>query len=315
MYTDIQNDPELHAWFDTSNYPTDHPLYSAANKMVIGKMKDEAAGKIMVEVVGLRAKMYSFQIYDPASGRMKETKKAKGIQKAAMQTVSHEMYLHQLRNAEENRVSVRRIGQVMHTVFTFENQKRALCAFDDKRYLLEDRIDTLAHGHYRIRDNQTADDGDGAPPAPLSDNGVSALVDDDGDEHIVATQRAVVERPVLQNIFANADDDDDDDDDSDSNSNNADNGQYTHANTTSSSTTTLQTCAQQQPQTQPQPQAQSQPRLQALALPQAQSQRQQQAQPQPRAQPQPQTQPQQQQLAPISSEELAAAKQAVSIAV
>ena len=142
--------------------------------MVIGKMKDEAAGKIMVEVDGLRAKMYSSQIYDPASGRMKETKKVKGIQNAAIQTVSHETHLHQLRNAEANRVSVRRIGKVMHAVFSFENQKRALCAFDDKRYLLEDRIHTLAHGHYRIRGNQTADDGTGSPPAPLSDKAASA---------------------------------------------------------------------------------------------------------------------------------------------
>jgi hypothetical protein len=30
VYADIRDDPELHAWFDNSNYPTDHPLYSVA---------------------------------------------------------------------------------------------------------------------------------------------------------------------------------------------------------------------------------------------------------------------------------------------
>jgi hypothetical protein len=30
---------------DTSNYPRDHPLYSAVNMKVIGKMKDECSGK------------------------------------------------------------------------------------------------------------------------------------------------------------------------------------------------------------------------------------------------------------------------------
>ena len=149
-----------------------------------------------------------------------------------MQTVSHEMYLHQLRNAEENHITVRRIGQVMHTVLTFEQRKRGLCGFDDKRYLLEDRIDTLAHGHYRIRDNQQANDDDGPEHHQQQHEqrqqtqasngngggdgdggGVSAFVDDDGDEHLVATQRAVAERPVLQSMFAGDNDDDDDNDD------------------------------------------------------------------------------------------------------
>ena len=186
--------------------PTDHPLYSTVNKMVIGKMKDEAAGKIMCEVVGLRAKMYSFKVYDPAADSFKTTKKAKGIQKAAIERITHEQFLEQLHNPAENHVTVRRIGQVLHTVYTFEQQKRALCAFDDKRYLLDDCIDTLAHGHYKIRGDRRHSDGDD-DAHPNQMQGANTLTDDDGDAHVVLTHAAVAQSPMLQELFESGGDD------------------------------------------------------------------------------------------------------------
>ena len=38
MYEDMAQDMHL---FDTSEYPTDHPLFSVTNKNILGKMKDE----------------------------------------------------------------------------------------------------------------------------------------------------------------------------------------------------------------------------------------------------------------------------------
>ncbi len=35
---------------------------------------------------------------------------------------------------------------------TIHQKKVALSNFDDKRYILDDGITTLAHGHYRIKD-------------------------------------------------------------------------------------------------------------------------------------------------------------------
>ena len=37
----------------------------------------------------------------------------------------------------------------MHNIYSIETKKRGLCAFDDKRILLDDEINTLAYGHYK----------------------------------------------------------------------------------------------------------------------------------------------------------------------
>ena len=58
------------------NYELDRPLPRGKNKKVIGSMKDEFGGKIMVKVLGLTAKTYNYLI-DNGS----EDKKAKGTQK------------------------------------------------------------------------------------------------------------------------------------------------------------------------------------------------------------------------------------------
>ena len=56
IYADMRKDHHL---YDTSDYPKDHPNYSAENCKKIGFMKDECAGIAPLEYVGLRAKMYS----------------------------------------------------------------------------------------------------------------------------------------------------------------------------------------------------------------------------------------------------------------
>ena len=45
--------------FDISKKERNHPLYSTANKKVLGKMKDETHGITIQEFLGLRPKMYS----------------------------------------------------------------------------------------------------------------------------------------------------------------------------------------------------------------------------------------------------------------
>ena len=72
VYRDMDHDFDL---YDTSNYPKDHPLFSATNKRVLGKIKDECGGEPIAEVVAIRSKMYSVKV-----GK-KNIRKAKGVKK------------------------------------------------------------------------------------------------------------------------------------------------------------------------------------------------------------------------------------------
>jgi hypothetical protein len=73
IYNDMRKFKKL---YDTSNYPMDHgSSYSNVNKRVLGKMKDEMAGKRIEEFVGLSAKLYAYRV-----GGCDE-KKAKGVTK------------------------------------------------------------------------------------------------------------------------------------------------------------------------------------------------------------------------------------------
>ena len=45
--------------FDFSNYPKDSPMYSDQNKKTVLKFKDDLAGKIIEEFVGLKPKLFS----------------------------------------------------------------------------------------------------------------------------------------------------------------------------------------------------------------------------------------------------------------
>ena len=52
--------------------------------------------------------------------------------------------------------SVLELSKLLMYKFHYDQVKRGLCAYDDKRYLLPDGISTLAHGHHLIRDLQRA---------------------------------------------------------------------------------------------------------------------------------------------------------------
>ena len=59
VYKDLFQDKEL---FDNSDYPKIVRYFFDKNKKVIRKMKDEAAGMVIKEFIGLRSKMYSYSI-------------------------------------------------------------------------------------------------------------------------------------------------------------------------------------------------------------------------------------------------------------
>ena len=134
--------------FDTSDYPPDHPssIPSGFNKKVLGMFKDEAAGEVIDEFVGLRAKLYSYKMLEG-----EESKKCKGVKKSVVKkSIAHQDYKKCLFTGKEQLRKMNVIRSHMHEVYTEEVNKIALCPDDDKRHILEDGAHTLALGHYRI---------------------------------------------------------------------------------------------------------------------------------------------------------------------
>ena len=148
FYKDISGDVKNR--FDTSDYPEGHPsgIPTGINKKVLGMFKDEAAGKIIKEFVGLRAKLYSYKMDEG-----KENKRCKGIKKAVVEkSITHGDYKTCLETGKEQLRKQNIIRSYEHTLYTEEINKIALSAADDKRYLLKDSFDTLAWGHHRIKE-------------------------------------------------------------------------------------------------------------------------------------------------------------------
>ena len=84
VYEDFSNDKEM---FDFINYSTKSKYYDNSNKLVLGKMKDETDGVMVEEFVGLKPKINLYLVDDDS-----ECKKAKGINKNVVATISHNEY-------------------------------------------------------------------------------------------------------------------------------------------------------------------------------------------------------------------------------
>ena len=153
FYKDISDDVE--ARFDTSAYPKDHSdrnghssgIPTGVNKKVIGMMKDECSGEIMTEFTGLRAKLYASKM-----DSLEESKRCKGVKKSVVKkNITFENYKNVLFYRTSQMAKMNVIRSHKHEVNTEEVNKVALNGEDDKRVVLQDRIQTLAYGHYSLR--------------------------------------------------------------------------------------------------------------------------------------------------------------------
>ena len=124
--------------FDFSNYSKDSNFFDETNKKVIGKMKDEFGGVIIIEFVGLKSKMYSIKKIDG-----KEHNTAKGVNIAT----EFDNFKDVLFNEKIIRHKMKRIQSKKHKLGTYEIEKISLSCFDDKRYVSDDGIYMLAYFH------------------------------------------------------------------------------------------------------------------------------------------------------------------------
>jgi hypothetical protein len=147
-YEDIRQ-PDMKDNFDFSNYPEDHKCYNTDHATIPGYFKDEVAGKLITEFIALRPKSYAFKVEEAV------TVKSKGIPKATQATLKLDDYrkalFGELKSDLVKTVEFNTFKTKLHVMNTIHASKIALSQFDDKRIILEDRIHTLAIGHYLTR--------------------------------------------------------------------------------------------------------------------------------------------------------------------
>lgn len=140
IYKDINS--TFQPYFDTSNYIENNEYnIGRRNKKVPGLFKDEMGGKLIVEFVGLRSKLYCVKTQD------KELKKAKGVKKSVVKKINFKDFNNALLFNKLLRKKNVLFKSLKHDIFTQAVNKIALSSNDDKRIVLRDKISTLSWGH------------------------------------------------------------------------------------------------------------------------------------------------------------------------
>ena len=133
FYKDISED--VKDKFDTSNYSKTHPsgIPTGVNKKVLGMFKDEVGGEIIEKFVGLRAKLYSFKIFEG-----EESKKCKGVKKGVVEeSIKIRDYEDCLFSGKEQLRAMNVIRSYNHELYTESVNKIAL--FPPRRQTLHPR--------------------------------------------------------------------------------------------------------------------------------------------------------------------------------
>ena len=107
-------------------------------------MKDEFTGTIIREFIGLMSKKYSLAVV------VKKIKK-KGVHKSVVGGIRHKKFVDVLFGRKLRRHRMNRIQNKLHRIVTYDICKISLSCFDDKRYILDDGINSLAYFHKDVR--------------------------------------------------------------------------------------------------------------------------------------------------------------------
>ena len=132
---------EFKELFDLSNFPKNSKYFCNDNKRVPGKMKDEYGGTAIYKYIGLKPKMYSIRDIHNHE---------KSVYKGHNSDIKYDEFKDTHSNKKVIRHDMRGIKSKNHNITTYEKNKISLSAFDDKRYILDDGINTLPYGHKDI---------------------------------------------------------------------------------------------------------------------------------------------------------------------
>ena len=132
-------------FFDLSNFPKDSKYYCADNKKVLAKLKDEYGGTPIKEYVGTKSKTYSIRDMNYCKNN---------THKGHNYNIIYDDFEDVLFNEKVIRHSMGGMESIDHKMYTYEINKKSLSAFDDKRYILADGINTLSNGYKDIPRNK-----------------------------------------------------------------------------------------------------------------------------------------------------------------
>ena len=127
--------------------------YLTSHAGMLKKFKDECAGALIAEWIGLRAKCYSIRQIGKVRdniwtkvGEFVDKKTLKGIQEAVKNAMlAHEDHKACLTTGERIMAEICAFRSQNHVVTTVNQVKVALSFFDDKRYLLDDEITSVPY--------------------------------------------------------------------------------------------------------------------------------------------------------------------------
>ena len=128
--------------FDFSNFPRDSKFYDNQNEMVLGKLKHQYREISINKFVALKSKIHSMLSDDG-----KESHTAKGVNIAT----EFQEFKDTLFNKKVIKHKMKRIQSKKHKPGKHEINKTSLSCFDDKRYVLNEGVHTLAHFHKDLR--------------------------------------------------------------------------------------------------------------------------------------------------------------------
>ena len=99
--------------------------------------------------VALKSKIYS--IKDEIQKENRENKKRKGFSSIAVNNIKHKEYLDVSFNKKSSEACG--IQSKLHKIETYGVSKISLSCFDDKRYILDDGINSWTYFHKDTRDH------------------------------------------------------------------------------------------------------------------------------------------------------------------
>ena len=123
-------------------------MFDDNKKLKPGYFKDEFGGKIPLEAIGLRPKMYSILLW---IGLVKSA--AKGVNKTVRDgVITHQDFKDTLLHVIKRSDTMWRIYNKDHKLFTAQVKKKTLSPYDDKRYRTRegDEFSSYSFGHYMI---------------------------------------------------------------------------------------------------------------------------------------------------------------------